>query len=331
MKKFSLLLCAGLCALCTFAQESNVVLPSSAVITPSNYGSTDEFGVDSLTNVNSTITVEFDKAPSVDVTVMYITGSGFGINMTYKRLPANGTTLEIPLNRESWGVPFNEEFSLNLGITFTYGEGDDIEYYLNEDEEPVMFEAMYTTHDNGPAEFVRSYPTGEWESYYTFEDAYNDGIATLYFTKEVVLPPNAIGTIHYYIEDEEIESIPVANYEANWSDWDGLYVINFSWNSEDYSAEDLSEVVIDFANITYDGKNVSVPSIVYKNELNESNRRAKKSANTAKLNKLSVDNNQSSDIYNIQGVLVKRNASTEDFRVLPKGIYIVNGQKMVVR
>lgn len=330
MKKISLLLCAGLCALCTFAQESNVVLPSSAVITPSNYGSTDEFGVDSLTNVNSTITVEFDKAPSVDVTVMYITGSGFGINMTYKRLPANGTTLEIPLNRESWGVPFNEEFSLNLGITFTYGEGDDIEYYLNEDEEPVMFEAMYTTHDNGPAEFVRSYPTGEWETYYTFEDAYNDGIATLYFTKTVKLG-DVIGSIKYYVDGDLDQEIEISSFEDAWSEWDGLYVINFLWNSEDYCAEDLSEVVIDFANITYDGKNVSVPSIVYKNELNESNRRAKKSANTAKLNKLSLDNKQSSDIYNLQGVLVKKNASAQDFRVLPKGIYIVNGIKMVVR
>lgn len=319
-----------ICAMCAFAQESNVVLPSSAVITPSNYGSTDEFGVDSLTNVNSTITVEFDKAPSVDVTVMYITGSGFGINMTYKRLPANGTTLEIPLNRESWGVPFNEEFSLNLGITFTYGEGDDIEYYLNEDEEPVMFEAMYTTHDNGPAEFVRSYPTGEWESYYTFEDAYNDGIATLYFTKTVKLG-DVIGTIKYYVDGDLDQEIEISSFEDAWSEWDGLYVINFLWNSEDYSAEDLSEVVIDFANITYDGKNVSVPSIVYKNELNESNRRAMKSPNTAKLNKLSVDNNQSSDIYNLQGVLVKKNASAQDFRVLPKGIYIVNGIKMVVR
>ena len=36
------------------------------------------------------------------------------------------------------------------------------------------------------------------------------------------------------------------------------------------------------------------------------------------------------DIYNLQGVCVLRNASIDDLRSLPKGIYIANQRKYLV-
>ena len=37
------------------------------------------------------------------------------------------------------------------------------------------------------------------------------------------------------------------------------------------------------------------------------------------------------DIYNMQGICVKRAATTEDLNTLPTGIYIINGKKIVVK
>ena len=37
------------------------------------------------------------------------------------------------------------------------------------------------------------------------------------------------------------------------------------------------------------------------------------------------------DVYNLQGVLVKRNASQEDLQSLPKGIYIYDGKKILIK
>ena len=37
------------------------------------------------------------------------------------------------------------------------------------------------------------------------------------------------------------------------------------------------------------------------------------------------------DVYNLQGILVKRNATSEDIRSLPAGIYITHGKKIIVK
>lgn len=42
----------------------------------------------------------------------------------------------------------------------------------------------------------------------------------------------------------------------------------------------------------------------------------------------STDNNA---VYNLMGVKVLDNASAADLELLPTGIYVVNGQKMVIR
>jgi hypothetical protein len=39
----------------------------------------------------------------------------------------------------------------------------------------------------------------------------------------------------------------------------------------------------------------------------------------------------SSDVYTLDGVCVLRNANADDIKVLEKGIYIINGCKVVIR
>ena len=44
---------------------------------------------------------------------------------------------------------------------------------------------------------------------------------------------------------------------------------------------------------------------------------------------ISNDSEKVSNIYNLQGILVKRNATKEDFNTLPDGLYIVDGKKVI--
>ena len=47
----------------------------------------------------------------------------------------------------------------------------------------------------------------------------------------------------------------------------------------------------------------------------------------------SIAGNEATDnnVYNLQGILVIKNASAEQINALPAGLYIVNGKKVVVR
>lgn len=326
MKKVLLSMAAAACALCTFAQDANVVLPDSIWFTP--YA---EEGV-VLDSVDDVITVHMDKVPSVPVTVMFVTGNGFGIDMQTKEYPVTEKSFTIELNRENWGVPYNEEFFMNLGVTFTYGEGEDMEYYLNDDGEPVIGEAVYMTHDNGPAEWVRTYPFGIWDRYNTYEDAYKDGEGTLYFTK-IVSSDDVIGSATYYNEDGvALNRRPVSITKTidAWSDADGLFAVYFKFSSDNYTAEEVSRIVIDFSGFTYEGQSVNVPQWVLKDSSSQNTRNLLKKSKQA-LEESLIKNENHLDIYNIQGAIILKNANAEDLQNLAPGIYIANGEKYIVR
>lgn len=318
MKKFLLSLSALALSLGAFAQ-SDVVLPSMVTFNPADE---EGEGFVVLASVNETIHVTMDKVPSVPVTIMYVTGNSFGIDMKYERMTVTSNEFNIPLTRESWGVPYNETFILNLGITFTYGEGDDIEYYLNEDDEPIFFQATYMTHDDGPAELVRTYPSGEWEKYFTFTDAYEDGTASLFYTKEVKVD-DVLGTIQYFDPDglEWDAPVEISSYTQGWSDMDGLYVVSFNYADAEYSAEDLSKIVIDIT-----GVSAGNTTIVLDNTgvAPQNVRKAKKGVESGLATSVEPTN-----VYSVQGTIVKKNAT--DLSGLLPGMYIFNGKKVVVK
>lgn len=43
------------------------------------------------------------------------------------------------------------------------------------------------------------------------------------------------------------------------------------------------------------------------------------------------ENNAPADVFNLQGILVKRNATTDDLLSLPSGLYIMRGKKVIVK
>ena len=43
-----------------------------------------------------------------------------------------------------------------------------------------------------------------------------------------------------------------------------------------------------------------------------------------------AEDNTTNDIYNLQGILIKRDATQADIDNLPTGIYIINGNKVTI-
>ena len=321
MKKiFTAMAALALCSTAAFAQ--GVVLPSSIEFSP--YDEDGEF----LPSTEQVIHVTMDEVPSVPVTIMYVTGNGFGMNMDFKRIENPGASFDIQLTTADWGVPFNEMYYLNLIVTFTYGEGEDIEYYLNDDDEPVAFQAMYITPDTGDAAWAKNYPTERnfTEEGLTFARFYNVGECTFYFTKEVTLPSGSIGTITYTSEGEDTPE-RITTYTAEWDEEMGLYAVTVDVRNEDYTSADLEGIKISLTNVK-NSKNevINVPAIVVEN----TDATPKKAPKKGIANGL-ISNIETVNIYNVQGTLVKENVSANAVNELPAGLYIVNGKKVVVR
>ncbi|MDE6009415.1 MAG: hypothetical protein K2G90_09435 [Muribaculaceae bacterium] len=313
MKKlFTAMAALALCSTAAFALDTNVVLPDTISFSP--YEEDGEF----LNSTEQVIHVTMDKVPSVPVTIMYITGNGFEMNMDYKRIDNPGSSFDIQLTTADWGVPFNEMYYLNLIVTFTYGEGEDIEYYLNEDEEPVAFQAMYITPDTGAPSLVKYAPNNDWNGV-SFARAYEENEFKLFYTKEVKVE-GELGTIQYYMGEELVDEISIPSYSKGWSDMDGLYVISFPYANEDFSADELSKIVINITGVSAGNKEI---------ELDNSSVAPQKRIIKKGLEAELATSSEPTNVYSVQGTLVKKNAT--ELSGLQPGLYIANGKKVVVK
>lgn len=341
MKKSLLFMAAlALGASAAFAQVENPILPTTATFTPAS----PEDEALALPSVNDTITVNFDVRPNVPVTVMYATGGGFDIGMSYERInmPSGEDvkSIQIPLNQNSWGIPFDGVYYLHMVVTFTYDidvDGETVpDYYLDASGNPVMFEATYVTPDTGDARMVKYSPNdGMFNEYFTFADAYEDGNMYVYFSKTVAAPAN-VAHVKYYDTDGTLtdeNDVTVASQE--WSEMDGLYQIVFNYASSDYEASDLSRIEIQLNPVQWENPETQLPEsisspVIVLNNISAVPQAAPRKAKKGIANGLVVGT-ESVNVYNLQGMLVVKNASNSDIKNLAPGMYIVNGKKIAVK
>lgn len=341
MKK-SLLFVAALAlgASAAFAQVENPILPTTATFTPGNNGqdAEDPFIMD---DVNQTITVTFDTVPNIPATVMFATGAGDAIGMEYKRLPVVGNTLTIPLTRADWGYPYNEVYYLNMVVTFTYDvevDGEIVpEYYLNDDGEPVYFQRMYLTPDTGAARIEKYAPNDTmFNEDFTFANAYQEGNMYVYFSKAVTAPEEVATITLYNTVGAYLDSYEATLTSHEWSEMDGLYQIVFPYASADYSAAEISKIEIQLNPVQWENpdtpepESITSPLIVLNNDSIVAPQAAPRKAKKGVANGLAVGT-ESVNVYNLQGMLVVKNASNSDIKNLAPGMYIVNGKKVVVK
>lgn len=320
MKKSLLFSSLAFCALSVFAQDA-VVLPTSATFAPDG-----EDGA-ILPSTNTTITVVFNETPSVPATAMLITGNGFGMEMKMITQKEASQTFTIDLTQKDWGVPYNEWYYMQMAVTFMNGE----DYYYGPDREPVVFQAMYMTEDTGDARLELTFPNQQNinNEEYTLAQAYQSGTGTLYFSK-VVNTLGASGSLSVFDAngDDLVFPIDIEIEDGEWSDMDGLFVVNFTFDPEDIDVNEISKMEYSFEGFTAEGKNIDVDSVILTQK--SSRKVARKNDKSQIASEIEVSN-EGFSVFNLQGVLVKENATNADVNKLPKGLYIANGKKIVVK
>lgn len=86
-----------------------------------------------------------------------------------------------------------------------------------------------------------------------------------------------------------------------------------------------------FSNAAYDNATLIVPDEAYYDYLQSYGWDMFEKTKSAAIEDVFAETTAVADIFNLQGIIIKRNASKEDLHSLPTGIYIVNGKKIVVK
>lgn len=86
-----------------------------------------------------------------------------------------------------------------------------------------------------------------------------------------------------------------------------------------------------FSNAAYDNATLIVPDEAYYDYLQSYGWDMFENTQSAAIEDVFAETTTVADIFNLQGIIIKRNASKEDLHSLPAGIYIVNGKKIVVK
>lgn len=260
--------------------------------------------------------------------LMWTTGTGFAVSdPMFEILEPDQSEISFDL-KDNWGEPYMGSYFANLMICFMDAEFD---YIYNEEGEPLFWEASYTTENKDAATLKFVYPNGDWDDE-TFAEAYNRGEISFAFTNEISLKDNQeLGTIFYErFDGETIDEVPVilgVNAEAMWNRLDGYYTITVKYSIDGISASELSEIIFSINELTSMGESVEVEPVFLENDNPNMKRLAKNTANIKGI----TFNIESSSVYSTTGILLKENVDASEISNLPKGLYIVNGKKVVVK
>lgn len=117
---------------------------------------------------------------------------------------------------------------------------------------------------------------------------------------------------------------------GNWNYRAGYYSVQVAIPAVPDDAEGYASATVELKNVRYNGNALSVmPSVTYLANLSKSTP-YKSKRNTAGIKLIDTENN-SNDVYSLNGTLVIKNASKEDLKSLERGLYIINGNKIVIR
>lgn len=325
MKAIQTLICASALLCATFS--ASAAWPTGAIFDPT----------DGIVSETEKISVQFTCDEGEVESPMYVMafmvgGNGFGQDPTMHELVAIGGKLEFNLSEADWGYPYNEEYSVYVGLVIC--EDDSYTPYETEDGDMLAFETTYQRPVEGAAECVLEYPDARnWsEEGLTFSDFYDDGYCAFYFTKEVSLVGDSFGVVEYYADGDLIYEISIDNSMLNpapgMDPLSGMYAISVVVKNEDFTASDLSEIRVKLTGVVSEGKPVEVTPISALN--NDAEKKAPRKIKSS-LEKEMLNNSSTVSVYNMQGMLINDNMSASMVSNLPAGMYIINGKKTIIR
>lgn len=316
MRTFILSICAIFCAVCAFAQDTEQDFVKFT------YDNEHQFNT-----LTPTISGTVTNSEAASAMIMTVGGAGFGqFYGEPETLVLNGESKEFSyeLSEELWGYPYYGEYYIYVGVLLMDAEGNPIE---TPEGEYLQAEVSYKAVTNDPATFLWTSPDGEWTSHFTFADAYADDEGAFVFTKPVILPEGSIGTIYYFLNNGEVEESSITQYTAEYSVLDGLYTVAFSIQKEGLEASAIESIEVELASVkAEDGSDINVPFMVLENSV-----KANPSPMKSKKSRMSLDTGNNVSVYSIHGYLINNNLPLSEVNQLPKGIYLINGKKVILK
>lgn len=354
-KSYLILASALLCATAAQAQEAPIVSDVDFYVEgQTNY---EEDGVEVensyiLPSVDAVVNITLnDYNPNVAAEggwtpfIVWTKGTGFAIDQDFEYATLTGeNTCTFTLDKEKWGNPYVGNYYVNLMLCFVNA---DMDFYFGADGEPVMFSVAYITPNTFPAELLYVYPDNNWINE-TFAEAYkaNGEGCRFNFNNIVEFGNNDfMGTITYTltsgITSLEIISLsgnpetvteenktPTGKASVGYNPLDGNYVVSVHYYNPSIAADEISSIEIELMGITSMGTDIENEKATINNDATNPNVQQMPKSRLAE--GLGVAN-ESVDVYNMQGMLVKGNVNKSTIQDLPAGLYIVDGKKVIIR
>lgn len=314
--------------------------------------------------IDSNINLTFENYDADELTktlgyhpyIMLATGSGFAINTTFYALDNymvndDASVYAFPMDKAKWGDPYMGAYYATPMVCFlkrTGGElpevitqqdmaedddlAESIEFYAYGGSSVFFEGSTYTTQNTSVATLVSVYPNNDWSGE-TFAQAYSHGTIRFTFTNEISIEEgDIIGEINYTrFDGDDVDLVDIevgVNAEAGWNPMDGYYTITVDYALDDVKASEISEIEIYLYTMASPYGDVDIEPVVLENDSAEAQRIVKIS--TASLEDIVVST-ENATVYDIAGTLIKENVSLSEVNQLPKGLYIVNGKKVVVK
>jgi len=268
-----------------------------------------------LSSKTSSVTFTFSESLSCPY-IQYVSGNVYNTDT----LGTSSTkTVTAKIKESYWGTSAADITVSLVGVT-------DAEGYVY-----PPYEATYYYAETVNYLGVTPDPTTS-----TYQDAYDAWYVGFKFDKEIVMPESGIAaTITFY--DEDGVSIEDATVFINAEDGEvsvdyvgraKYYIVNVPVPDVPEEASDFSYAVFSLNGFTYGGSFISQPSEIYYATLSSSAKTHLGSLTN--INETFTTKAVSTvGIYSIQGSLIK--ANTSNVKGLAKGVYIVNGKKIIIR
>lgn len=302
----------------TYTYNPNFPLVS---ITPDNY--------ETLTSKDETIEFEFNQYIKYNSIVI---SSG---ELTRKIAGGSGKLISVDITSDDWATIDTEwnDISIRLeGVQTSNGTP-----LTNVNGETNVIEAVYFYQEPKTFKFIGVYPT---EGEATYQQVYDDyWYVNFMFNDAVTLPDEGIcATVTFYNQfDKAMYSVDLSNWDVygNWNYRAGYYVVQVAIPEVPDNAKGFKYAVIELDNVSYNNALLSnQPSATYYAVLDgilPYRTRGNDINSTAGVDTDSLLSDEGYTVYSLQGTVVIKNATANDLKNLQKGVYIVNGEKIIVR
>lgn len=275
-------------------------------------------------------TVKFTFSPAVSYDGIRLTSGAVITNID--KAESNVTSVTVTLSEDQWGAPVGGVNSMTVALLNVTANGVSIS---NASGSVGTILANYTVAEQAATvTFLGVDPEEDWA---TAEELWDYWNVVFKFSDAVTLTDEeTTAVIRFYdsyesdLEGVEPIFVPTSEIYADWNYRGGYYGVEVPAPEVVDMPEDFYYLTITLQGIAYnDTVLAEQPSATYYAELQT--RSARKAPKTAGVAEGITTESSSYPVYNVQGGLVKANASKADMNNLPAGMYIVNSKKVVIR